>query len=110
MPRGEPSWASRRGVRPLPRPRVHSHAAIAVQSPHTKSQGRGDTSMELSLGVIAVPILIAILYFLSSIKILAEYDRVVIFRLGHLLNKSKGPGVLFVCSPLDRTVRIALPQ
>src|SRR6266498_3740693 len=66
--------------------------------------------MDLSLGVIAVPVLIVILYLLSSIKILAEYERGVIFRLGHLLHQSKGPGVILVFAPIDRIVRISLRQ
>ena len=48
------------------------------------------------------------IYLLSSIKILAEYERGVIFRLGRLLPKPKGPGVILVFSPIDRMVRISL--
>ncbi len=47
-------------------------------------------------------------YLLSSIKILAEYERGVIFRLGRLLPQAKGPGVILVFAPLDRMVRISL--
>src|SRR5580700_10400207 len=59
-----------------------------------------------------VPLLLVIfifgIYMLSSIKILAEYERGVIFRLGRLLPQAKGPGVILVFSPLDRMVRISL--
>jgi len=48
------------------------------------------------------------LYLLSSIKILREYERGVIFRLGRLLGKPKGPGVILVFAPIDRMVRISL--
>jgi regulator of protease activity HflC (stomatin/prohibitin superfamily) len=58
----------------------------------------------------AVPIAIVVLYFLSCIKILAEYERAVIFRLGHLLDQAKGPGVILVLSPIDRMVRVSLRQ
>jgi regulator of protease activity HflC (stomatin/prohibitin superfamily) len=51
---------------------------------------------------------ILILYLLSSIKILAEYERGVIFRLGRLLTDAKGPGLIFVFSPIDRIVRLSL--
>ena len=47
-------------------------------------------------------------YFLTSIQILAEYERGVIFRLGKLLAEPKGPGVIFVFRPIDRIVRISL--
>ena len=49
-----------------------------------------------------------ILYLLSSIKILREYERGVIFRLGRVLPKPKGPGIILVFSPIDRIVRISL--
>jgi regulator of protease activity HflC (stomatin/prohibitin superfamily) len=59
-----------------------------------------------------VPLLLVIfifgIYLLSSIKILAEYERGVIFRLGRLLPQAKGPGVILVFAPLDRMVRISL--
>src|SRR4030081_168839 len=47
-------------------------------------------------------------YLLSSIKILREYERGVIFRLGRLLSRPKGPGVILVFAPVDRIVRISL--
>jgi len=56
--------------------------------------------------VILVGILV--LYLLSSIKILPEYERGVIFRLGRLLSADKGPGVIFVFAPIDRIVRVSL--
>jgi regulator of protease activity HflC (stomatin/prohibitin superfamily) len=48
------------------------------------------------------------LYLLSSIKVLSEYERGVIFRLGRLLPKAKGPGVALVFRPIDRMVRVGL--
>src|SRR3954452_3406917 len=45
---------------------------------------------------------------MSSIKILREYERGVIFRLGRVLGKPKGPGVILVFAPIDRIVRISL--
>jgi regulator of protease activity HflC (stomatin/prohibitin superfamily) len=50
------------------------------------------------------------IYLLSSIKILAEYERGVIFRLGRLLPQPKGPGIILVFAPIDRIVRISLRQ
>lgn len=47
-------------------------------------------------------------YLVSSVKILAEYERGVIFRLGRLLPQAKGPGLILVFAPLDRMVRISL--
>jgi regulator of protease activity HflC (stomatin/prohibitin superfamily) len=53
-------------------------------------------------------VLIVALYLFSSIKILAEYERGVIFRLGKLLDQPKGPGVILVFAPIDRIVRVSL--
>jgi regulator of protease activity HflC (stomatin/prohibitin superfamily) len=57
---------------------------------------------------ILIPILIIVIYLFSSIKILAEYERGVVFRLGRVLSQPKGPGVILVFAPIDRVVRISL--
>jgi regulator of protease activity HflC (stomatin/prohibitin superfamily) len=59
-------------------------------------------SPALILGVFLV------FYLLTSIQILAEYERGVIFRLGKLLPQPKGPGVILVFRPIDRIVRLSL--
>jgi regulator of protease activity HflC (stomatin/prohibitin superfamily) len=61
-----------------------------------------DISPALVFGVLLV------LYILSSIQILSEYERGVIFRLGKLLPHPKGPGVILVFRPIDRIVRLSL--
>jgi regulator of protease activity HflC (stomatin/prohibitin superfamily) len=55
-----------------------------------------------------VIILIIAIYLMSSIKILAEYERGVIFRLGRVLSKPKGPGIILVFAPIDRIARVSL--
>ena len=62
--------------------------------------------MPISPALIVV--LIVVLYVISSIKILAEYERGVIFRLGKLLDRAKGPGIVLVFKPIDRMVRVTL--
>ncbi len=47
-------------------------------------------------------------YLFSSIKILNEYERAVVFRLGKLLPHPKGPGVVLVFPPIDRMMRVSL--
>ena len=61
---------------------------------------------ELNLGWLFI--LIVLIYLLSSIKILREYERGVIFRLGRVLPQPKGPGVILVFAPFDRIVRVSL--
>ncbi len=62
--------------------------------------------MDFSIWWIVV--LIVAIYLLSSIKILAEYERGVIFRLGRVLPNPKGPGIILVFAPIDRMVRTSL--
>src|SRR5262249_60159787 len=58
--------------------------------------------------VVTVPALIILLIFLSSaIKILREYERGVIFRLGRLIG-AKGPGIILLIPVVDRMVRVSL--
>jgi regulator of protease activity HflC (stomatin/prohibitin superfamily) len=61
--------------------------------------------------MVTFPIIIIgflVLYILNSIKILREYERGVIFRLGRVLPKPKGPGIILVFAPIDRMVRVSL--
>src|ERR1700745_2676833 len=55
-----------------------------------------------------IPVVVIVIYLLSSIKILREYERGVIFRLGRVLPQPKGPGIILVFAPLDRMVRVSL--
>jgi regulator of protease activity HflC (stomatin/prohibitin superfamily) len=57
---------------------------------------------------IAITIALVLLYLMNSVKILREYERGVIFRLGRVLSKAKGPGLIFVFPPIDRMVRVSL--
>jgi len=63
---------------------------------------------------VSMPVLIfvaiIVLYLLNSIKILREYERGVIFRLGRALPVPKGPGIILVFRPFDQMVRISLRQ
>ena len=55
-----------------------------------------------------VVIAIFAFWLISSIKILNEYERAVVFRLGRLHEKAKGPGLTWVFFPIDRMVRVSL--
>ena len=59
---------------------------------------------------ILIVIAIVVLYLINSIKILRDYERAVIFRLGRALPVPKGPGIILVFRPLDQMVRISLRQ
>jgi regulator of protease activity HflC (stomatin/prohibitin superfamily) len=58
--------------------------------------------------ISTLALVIVAIYLLSSIKILREYERGVIFRLGRVLPQPKGPGLILVFAPVDRMVRLSL--
>jgi len=51
---------------------------------------------------------LVVFWVFLSIKILNEYERAVVFRLGKLLHQPKGPGLVIVAWPIDRMVRVSL--
>ncbi len=55
-----------------------------------------------------IAVVVLVIYLLSSIVILAEYERGVVFRLGRVLPEAKGPGIVLVFRPIDRLVRVSL--
>src|SRR4051794_18704837 len=63
---------------------------------------------QLFSGAFFIVVIVVVFYLVSSVKILAEYERGVIFRLGRVLREPKGPGIILVFAPLDRMVRMSL--
>jgi regulator of protease activity HflC (stomatin/prohibitin superfamily) len=61
----------------------------------------------MSSGASVIAILV-VFWVLLSVKVLTEYERGVIFRLGKLLPQAKGPGLIIVAWPIDRLVRVSL--
>jgi len=60
-------------------------------------------------GYVSITVVIIILFFLfSAIKVLNEYERAVVFRLGRVLSAPKGPGLIIIIPLIDRYVRISL--
>ena len=57
---------------------------------------------------VGIVLAIVILYLLSCIRILFEYQRAVVFRLGRVLDPARGPGLIMVFWPIDRMVRVSL--
>jgi regulator of protease activity HflC (stomatin/prohibitin superfamily) len=66
------------------------------------------------MSTLPIPILVLVviigLYLLNSVKILRDYERAVIFRLGRALSTPKGPGIILVFRPFDQMIRISLRQ
>lgn len=61
-----------------------------------------------TIGATGLFIVIVVLYFLSCIRFIFEFERGVVFRLGRVLPKLKGPGIIMVFWPIDRLLRISL--
>lgn len=58
--------------------------------------------------VISTLIVLLIAFFVSAIKIVREYERAVVFRLGRLIKKSKGPGLIILIPMIDKAVKVSL--
>ena len=64
--------------------------------------------MTPTIVTILVPVLILIVVLVSAIRILPEYERGVVFRLGRLRPTDYGPGLFLLIPIVDRMVRISL--
>ncbi len=53
-------------------------------------------------------IVLAVLFLASAIRILNEYERGVVFRLGRVMGRAKGPGLIIIIPVVDRLVKISL--
>ncbi len=62
----------------------------------------------MTISPVLIVVVAIVMYLFSSIHVLNEYERGVVFRLGKLLPQPKGPGVVFVLRPIDTMVRVSL--
>src|SRR4051812_12719833 len=67
----------------------------------------GAGAMTAVLIVLAVLVAVAVAFAAGSVRILREYERAVVFRLGRLINQ-KGPGLVLLIPGVDRMVRVSL--
>ncbi len=63
--------------------------------------------VEIAIGLGIALALVAV-YLLTCIRVLNEYERGVVFRLGRAMPKPKGPGLILVFGPVDRMTRVDL--
>src|SRR5438876_8787794 len=64
--------------------------------------------MTALLIVLAVVVFLLVIYVIGAVKVLREYERGVVFRLGRLLPEPKGPGLFFLIPIVDRMVKVDL--
>ena len=62
----------------------------------------------IGLQVAGITLGVIVLYLISCIRILYEFQRGVVFRLGRALEHTKGPGLIMIFWPVDRMVRVSL--
>ena len=63
--------------------------------------------LDIVIGVVAFIAALSLMLFAASVRVLREYERAVVFRLGRLLDR-KGPGLVFLIPFIDRMVRVSL--
>jgi len=68
-----------------------------------------DTLTPLLCGLAAI-VLLAIVLIANAIRIVPEYQRLVVFRLGRVIPKPRGPGLVFLIPIIDRAVRVDLRE
>ncbi len=64
--------------------------------------------IEIAAIALAIALALVVMYLLTCIRVLNEYERGVIFRLGRAMPKPKGPGLILVFWPVDRMMRVDL--
>jgi regulator of protease activity HflC (stomatin/prohibitin superfamily) len=64
--------------------------------------------MFLDIPPVVIVAVLLLVYVVSCINILKEYERAVVFRLGKLMSEAKGPGLIFVFRPIDTIVKVSL--
>jgi regulator of protease activity HflC (stomatin/prohibitin superfamily) len=57
---------------------------------------------------VAIVVLVFVVWLFNCLNILREYERAVVFRLGRVLKKEKGPGLVLIFWPIDKIVKVSL--
>jgi regulator of protease activity HflC (stomatin/prohibitin superfamily) len=65
--------------------------------------------MEISIALLVVVLVLVVLFLVSAIRIVPEYERLVLFRLGRCIGQ-KGPGLVLIIPLVDRPVRVDLRE
>ena len=61
-----------------------------------------------SLIGLVLSAVVVLMWLFISVNVLREYERAVVFRLGHVLDREKGPGVVIILWPIETMVRVSL--
>lgn len=58
--------------------------------------------------VFVVAVVIFLIWFFKCLNVMREYERAVVFRLGRVLKRDKGPGLIVILWPIDKIVKVSL--
>src|SRR5713226_10170741 len=58
--------------------------------------------------IVVVLVLLLVLFLISAIRVMREYERAIVFRLGRLFPEPKGPGLFLLIPVVDRMVKVDL--
>ena len=64
--------------------------------------------MGAALIILAIIVILLVFFLISAIRIVREYERAIVFRLGRLLPEPKGPGLFFRIPVVDKLVKVDL--
>ena len=62
-----------------------------------------------ALCIVGAVLVVAFIFLVNAIRIVPEYQRLVVFRLGRSIG-SKGPGIVFLIPVIDRAVKVDLRE
>src|SRR5262245_59360547 len=82
-----------------------SSSTCAASHRVTLAYGYGGTGALIALAAV---VFLLLLFLTAAIKVTREYERGIVFRLGRLLSKPKGPGLFFLIPIVDRMVKVDL--
>ena len=60
------------------------------------------------VGVIAIVAFVILIWMFKCLNIMREYERAVVFRLGRVLKRPKGPGIVVILWPIDKIIKVSL--
>src|ERR1041385_3894958 len=64
--------------------------------------------MTVVIVIVVVLVVLLVLFLVSAIRVIREYERAIVFRLGRLFPEPKGPGLFLLIPVVDRMVKVDL--